>query len=117
MPHSKPPTTVDWADGTAYTFAQIYHTPVSVMYFRASGLANGDYTDLSNWFQCVYSVHATRNTRVGDGAADTMSIQISGTYPNNCGPVIIYHDPDTTSGCVYDIKVIGHKAEGAAGLS
>ena len=114
MPHSKPPTTLTWGDGEEYVFGQIYHTPVSILYMRVSGLTDGDYTDLSNWFQCVYSVHASRNSDAG-GTIDTLCIQISGTYPNNCGPVILYHNPDTV--VLYDVKVIGHKAEGAAGLS
>ena len=101
---------VDMADGTDdQIFGQVYSTPVSIMWFRLSGVANGDYVDLSTWFQCVYSVHAVANNDQG-GTADTFSVQISGTYPANCGPVIILHDPRVAT-TIYDFMVIGHKAE------
>jgi len=94
-------------------FGEIYHTPASQMWFRLSGIANSDYINLSAWFQCVYSVHFYRNSDAG-GAVDTMSVQISGTVPNNCGPVLIFHDPDLTE--VYDFHVIGHKALAGTGF-
>lgn len=96
--------------GTAVIFGQIYHTPASQMWFRLSGLADADYVDLSPWFQCVYSVHFYRNTDAA-GAADTLGVQISGVVPNNCGPVLIFHNPDIDE--TYDFQVIGHKAMGA----
>lgn len=100
--------------GITYIFGQLYHTPVSIMWFRISGFANGDHVDLTPWFQCVYSVHATRNSDAG-GGNDTFSIQISGTYPANCGPVLIFHDP--TADVIYDFEVIGHKQEQGTGFA
>lgn len=95
-------------------FGQVYHSPVSLMAFRLSGLSNGDHVDLSPWLQCVYTVHATRNSDAG-GDAETISIQISGTYPNNCGPVVIFHDPEFSG--IYDFTVLGHKAENGTGFA
>ena len=94
-------------------FGQVYHTPVSTLWFRLSGIGNTDYVNLAPWFQCVYSVHYSINYDKS-GAANTFSVQISGTYPTNCGPVVIFHDPvghGTLSGTIYDFEVIGHKAE------
>lgn len=110
---NQPPTTTDWADGTEYTFGQIYHTPISILYYRLSGIANGDHSELAPWFQCIYSAHMCRNSDAA-AAGDVSSIEISGGQWN-CGTVIIFHDP--TAHAIYDIKVIGHKAQGAAGLS
>jgi len=90
-------------------FGQVYHTPVSQLWFRLSGISSGDYVNLSGWFQCVYSVHASPNSdRAGSGY--DISIIISGTYPTNCGPIIIF---DRLSGVhnIHDFQAIGHKAE------
>lgn len=92
-------------------YGQVYHTPVSTMWFRLSGINNTDYVNLTPWFQCVYSVHYSINSDKS-GAANAFSVQISGVYPNNCGPVVIFHDPATVvSGLIYDFEVIGHKPE------
>ena len=99
-----------WGNGVI--FGQVYHTPYSVMWFRLSGINDGDYVDLSDWFQNVYSVHATANSDAG--GTDNLSVQISGTYPNNTGTVIIFHDPN--SGVIYDFEVLGHKAEAGDGF-
>ena len=104
---------VDYGDGYGpVIFGQIYHTPVSIMIFRLSGVNDGDYVDLSPWLQCVYSVHFSPISDIGD-VDNQASVQISGTYPNNCGPVIIFHDFDNPvpSGTIWDITVYGHKAE------
>lgn len=91
-------------------FGQLYHTPVSTLWFRLRTINDADYVNLAPWFQCVYSVHYTANMDAS-GAIDGFSVQISGTYPNNCGPIVIFHDPAVNvSGLVYDFEVIGHKA-------
>ena len=95
-----------WGNGVI--FGQIYHTPYSKLIFRLSGISNGDYVDLSDYFQEVYSVHATPNSDANN-TADTLSVTISGTYPNNTGTVVIFNDP--LAGVIYDFEVIGHKAE------
>lgn len=89
-------------------FWQAYHNGADKMAFRLSGLSNGDYVNLAPYMDYVYSVHAYRNSDA-TGGNETMSIQISGTYPNNYFPVITLHDPDAD--VVYDFEVLGKKAE------
>ena len=90
-------------------FWQAYHDGADKMAFRLSGLDNGDYVNLYPWMDYVYSVSATRNSDSGGANADTLSIQISGTYPNNYFPVLTFHDPDAD--VLYYFEVLGKKAE------
>lgn len=95
-------------------FEQGYHSDFDKMHFRLSGLSNGDYVNLGAWMQYVWEVHAYRNNDCG-GGNETMSVQISGTYPNNYWPVITLHDPD--GDVVYSFLVVGKKDENATAFA
>jgi len=90
-------------------FGQLYHTPVSIMVFWACGLSDGDYIDLSDYFQEIYTVEATFNSNNARGVNDlnAVNVYISGST------VIM---PYNTSGYSVNYVVFGHKAEASDGF-
>ena len=88
-------------------FGQLYHTPVSEMVFWACGMANGNHFDLTPWFQEVYSVEATFNSRnyalYAGRVGRAVDVWICGVTTT----IMPYY----TSGYHVNYHVFGHKAE------
>ena len=99
-------TASGWNDHnvTGLIFGQLYHTPVSILEFWGT-FNDGDFVDLGDYFQNIYSVFVTPNQ---DASGVAPSAMISGsTY-------VIFYDG---SGLVQNVLVFGHKAENAVGLT
>ena len=104
MPHNETHMMSGW--NGELIFGQLYHTPVSEMVFWSCGIANGDWFQLSPWFQEIYSVEATFNSQdyMTTGKGRPVNVFISGTAQT----VIL---PYFTSGYKVNYHVFGHKAE------
>ena len=97
-----------YGDSHEMLFGQLYHTPASIMKFWACGISDGDYIDLSDYFEEVYTVQATFNSEaLGGGLVPAINVIVSG---------MVDIMPYGTSGFKVDYEVTGHKTEGGAGF-
>ena len=108
MPHDRTTYVSGYGD-FGILFYQLYHSPASEMKFWACGLADGDWIDLSDYLQEIFTVQATFNA---DDLRNVGKIRAINVVISGANSTIIR--PFNTSGYTVDYQVTGHKAEGGA---
>jgi len=109
MPYDRTTYASGWGDW-GMIFYQLYHTPISELKFWVCGLADGDYIDLSDWFEELFTAHASFcniNGTVVPTAAQHSNLGIILASGGNAAWVQIFH----SSGLRLDVQVTGHKVE------